>query len=172
MARRTTARITLITAMGLAACGSGPRSDPASLNTTRAALQAARSSDLSFVWLFETEDCLSCQAINVPVRRAEIRLERDIPIFAFHVGHPADSAYIKGFLRKNRLQAVVTHVVPNDANVLGIGDTPRLLMISRGAVVWADSLASGAVRLADFDSSLIRIRRGRSVSLEPQERMP
>lgn len=153
MERRTPALVALAL-LAAAACGG----DPARLEPGEP-VPAAWGTDgrPAIVWVFRTEDCLSCQALDYSLRRLQRTRGADVSLVAVHVGRESDSGIAAAFFASRRLAlAARTDVSPRRfRRAYGEVTMPVLLLVRGDTIAWS-SAAPGEPRLtpARIDSLL------------------
>lgn len=89
------------------------------------------------VWVFRSQDCLSCQSTDFFLRKAQRITAGRLSITAIHVGWDDDSLVARSFLEKARLVANVVHLSPTTYASYWPGKTPpHLLLLKDRRVVW------------------------------------
>lgn len=100
------------------------------------------------VWVFRTEDCLSCQALDYSLRRLQRTRGADVSLVAVHVGRASDGGIPAAFFASRRLDlAARTDVSPRRfRRAYGDVTLPVLLLVRGDTIAWS-SAAPGEPRL-------------------------
>ena len=110
---------------------------------------------LQAVWVFRTQDCLSCQSYDYLIRRAQQRSLGRLAVSAIHVGWEADSLIPRSLFDHARIAAEIVHLPPRDYEELWPGrDPPNLFLVHNGRVVW--DLEEEVARGRAADSTFLR----------------
>lgn len=143
------ARRTLAVALGLlAACGG----EPAALTPgapVPAGWQARGAPGRpAVVWVFRTEDCLSCQSLDYSLRRLQRTRGDRVSLVAVHVGRTADAGIPAAFFasRRVRTSAAIDVTPRRFRRQFGDVTLPALLLVRGDTIVWS-STAPGQPRL-------------------------
>lgn len=109
---------------------------------------AGSGANLSVVWIFRTDDCLSCQAMDYSLRRLQGAYGRRVALVAVHVGREADAGIPAAFFASRRLQtAAAVDVSPRTLRrVYGDVSLPVLLLVRGDTIAWS-SVTPGEPRL-------------------------
>jgi hypothetical protein len=113
------------------------------------------------VWVFRTEDCLTCQGLDYPLRRVQAAYGARVPLVAVHVGATADSTVARSYFARKRLNVsrLVTISPREFRRSFGEPGLPALYMVRDGRVAWSSNAridpGAGPVRL----DSLLRALR-------------
>lgn len=92
------------------------------------------------VWVFRSQDCLSCQSTDFILRKAQRVTAGRLSITAIHVGWEGDSLVARSFLEKARLVANVVHLSPKSYASYWPGKTPPPPSAPKR---WASGVGSG-----------------------------
>lgn len=112
------------------------------------------------LWLFKTENCLSCQMMDYHVRRVQVKFGADVPLVAVHVGADADSLIPRSFFFQKRLDVSRTiTVAPREFGArFSQTDLPAVLVVSNGRIAWSSVSVGGpagaSIRLDSVVGSL------------------
>jgi hypothetical protein len=137
------AAVTAATACSRGAGKTGTLAAGQAIPADWAGTTAAAASPAALVWVFRTEDCLTCQSADYALRRVQARFGERVPFLAVHVGTLGDSTIPKAFFRARRLRVdrLVT-VSPRDfARQHGEAVVPSFLLLSAGTIVWSSARA-------------------------------
>lgn len=105
---------------------------------------------LQAVWVFRTQDCLSCQSFDFLIRRAQQRSSGKLSVSAIHVGREADSLIPRSFLDHARIAAEIIHLPPTVYEEYWPGrQPPNLFLVENGHVVWDLNEEAALGRAAD-----------------------
>jgi hypothetical protein len=103
--RRARARAALILALAAAGCAGEP---PVPLTAGAAVPAEWRARDAadrpSVIWIFRTEDCLTCQALDYSLRRLQRAHAGEVALVAVHVGHAEHAEIPRAFFANRRLR--------------------------------------------------------------------
>lgn len=114
---------------------------------------ADTAGNASILWVFRTEDCLTCQNMDYPVRKVQSSFGPSVPLFAVHVGSEEQAAIPQSFFRTRRLRVEQSVNVPlrDFRNEFGDVALPALYVVKGRRILWSsvsDSAGpSGAVQL-------------------------
>jgi hypothetical protein len=156
----------LLAAAALAGCGgAAPRGEVrlALVPAEWAASGPTRGDSTAVLWVFRTEDCLSCMAVDYDVRRVQARFGTAVPLIALHVGHPEQAAIPRAYFRARRLRVdrAVTLPPREFSARYPASPLPALYLLQGRRVVWSTAPRPGAraapVRL---DTLVERLRSG------------
>jgi hypothetical protein len=141
MERRTRAALVGLLALATA-CGGG---DPARLHTGAAVpaewRAGARDGRPSVIWVFRTEDCLTCQALDYSLRRLQRSHAVDVSLVAVHVGRREHAGIPRAFFASRRLVPAAAVDVSPRAFRRRYGDaTLPVLLLARGdSILWSSA---------------------------------
>jgi hypothetical protein len=129
-----------------AACGNAaPRLTLRAGDAVPAAwLPAERAgSGSALVWVFKTQDCLSCEAFDFTLRRLQRTYGRTVPLGTVHVGHAEHANIPRDFFTARRVAvAAETRISPGDfRRDYGEVTLPALLAVRGGRIVWSSAVA-------------------------------
>jgi hypothetical protein len=108
------------------------------------------------VWVFRTDDCLTCQQLDYEVRRAQRRYGERLSVTAVHVGSERARKIPEAFLAERRVRASLITISPARSRVI-VSDSmlPAVYLADRDVVLWSRSLRTGWKTLeAELDSAL------------------
>lgn len=116
---------------------------------------AASRSPVFILWVFRTEDCLSCQALDYEFRRVQRTYGRSIPVVAVHVGRVEDERVAETFLSTRRVRAELVTVAPSRYRRM-FGDLlPSVHVVRGGRIAWSALIFNDSTLLAPrLDSAL------------------
>ena len=146
------ARTTALTVLALAAAAACARGEAAvsTLDVGQAVPRewteaAPRDQGLSLVWVFRTDDCLTCQAADYPLRQVQARFGDQVPLVAVHVGAEADSTIPNAFMRTRRLRTAERFTVSPRAFRRAHGDAalPTVVLVKGDTIVWTSTIRAG-----------------------------
>lgn len=169
MVRSAPARLAamLLVAAADAGCSAGAASRPAAdLSSVPVAWTAAgphAEDSTAVLWVFRTEDCLSCVGVDYDIRRVQARFGRAVPLIAVHVGSDADSVISRACLRTRRVN--VDHAVrvsPRAFLEMYPGAAlPGLYLLRGRKVAWSAASATGVTpERVQLDTLVQRLRQG------------
>lgn len=100
------------------------------------------------VWVFRTDDCLTCQAMDYSLRRLQRTYGNRVALVAVHVGSEADASIPAAFFASRRLTTTAAmNIAPRDfRRVYGDVTLPVLLLAKGDTIAWS-SVAPGEPRL-------------------------
>jgi len=155
MERRQAALVGLILALA-AACGGPPSASLATGQPVPPEWRPQHSAGrTAVIWVFRTEDCLTCQAFDYSLRRLQRAHAGEVALVAVHVGHRRDAEIPRAFFASRRLELAATAEIPPRRFRRRYGDAPLpALLLARGdTIVWS-SASPGQPRLtlAGIDS--------------------
>lgn len=155
------------------ACGCG-RSDPPARLTAGAPVPAewrvGGAGAGAVVWVFRTEDCLSCIALDYPLRRLG-RSRTDVALVTVHVGRPEDAEIPRAYLASRRLEPAATvELTPRQfRRRFGDANLPMLLLAHRDTILWSNAEpGQGPITLPGIDSLFDRYL-ARTDTARPQQ---
>lgn len=137
-----------VLALGISACAGEPdRLDEGRLVPTEWRIQASDPRP-SVIWVFRTEDCLTCQALDYSLRRLQRTHAGEVSLVAVHVGQPEHAGIPRAFFASRRLKLAATPEVSPREFHRRYGDVALpVLLLSRGdSIVWS-SASPGQPRL-------------------------
>ncbi len=103
---------------------------------------------LQAVWVLRTEDCFSCQSLDLLIRRAQRKSSDRLAVTAIHVGWEADSLVPRSILNHARIAADIIHIPPDAyAAYWPEREPPHLYLVEKRCVVW--DLGEEALNRAD-----------------------
>lgn len=104
---------------------------------------------LEFVWLFRTDDCLTCQRFDLTVRRANEALGADIPFVGIHLGDEKDERIARQFFISRRIHADVrTMPLSMFSGTQHMDSLPIFLIVKDSIVKWS-SIGKGGPGTTD-----------------------
>jgi hypothetical protein len=114
------------------------------------------------VWLFRTEDCLSCQSMDYPLRRVQANFGAAVPLVAVHIGSPADSTIPRALFLDKRLRAHHLTITPQEYERNFLDPVaPSVYVVRDGRIVWSSSAQSSTgIRPVQLDSVVRTLRGG------------
>lgn len=148
-------------AAALAACG-GPGAELAlgAADTVPAAwLPVSHAhSGAALVWVFRTEDCLTCQGFDFALRRLQRTYGSAVPLAAVHVGHAAHASIPRAFFSRRRVVlSAETRIDPREfSRRYGEVAMPALLAVREGRIVWSSTVADSVPLTEARLDSLLR----------------
>lgn len=176
MERPAAGLVVALIAAAAAACG-GEAADalpPGALTPGEALPSAwrplpASGGTSSVVWIFRTDDCLSCQAMDYSLRRLQAAYGGRVALVAVHVGRGEDASIPAAFFAGKRLETAAAVDVSPRAFRRAFGDvTLPVLLLARGDTVAWSSVAPGEPRLtAARIDSVFATELGRGGSARP-----
>lgn len=114
----------------------------------------------TLVWLFRTDDCLTCQSFDYAVRRLQAIYGDSVPFVAVHIGDASREQVPRSFFRSRRISVARLITVPprsfrrSDRE----GKLPALLVVHGRRVVWTSTLPQGVATAAQVDSIVRSVR--------------
>lgn len=149
MDRRAIAAVALL---ALAGCSGGSREHVSLANGATVPsewLPPSAQDGPGVVWVFRTNDCLTCQSLDYSIRRMQ-RVHREVPLTTVHVGKVADAEIPRAFFRNRRLAAASAVDVPPGEFRRTYGDvTFPVLLIRRGDRITWSSAGGSQPRLTE-----------------------
>lgn len=154
----------LIAALATALLGAGCASDPparvlAPGDPLPEAWLVAPGADLregtAVVWVFRSEDCLSCPDVDYPLRRLQARHGTEIPFVAVHVGGRHRESLAASFFRERRVavRRAVTLDPRDFRREFGDPPLPALYVVEGGKVRWTSAgQGTGSYRTMQLDT--------------------
>lgn len=110
------------------------------------------------LWLFRTEDCLSCQALDYEFRRVQRRYGAGVPLVAIHVGRDGDAGVARTFLRTRRVNARVVTVAPFEyERSPAPSRLPSVHVVNGRRIVWSAEIFNDSLRLAPRLDSVLHV---------------
>lgn len=107
------------------------------------------------MWVFRSEDCLSCPDVDYPLRRLQARFGAEVPFVAVHVGGRHRDTLAASFFRQRRVavRRAVT-VDPRDfRRAFGDAPLPALYVVHAGEVRWTSAAqGTGPYRTIQLDT--------------------
>lgn len=93
----------------------------------------------SVIWIFRTEDCLTCQALDYSLRRLQRAHAGEVSLVAVHVGRHEDAGIPQAFFTSRRLKLSTMAEVSPRAFRRRYGDAvlPVLLLARGDSIVWS-----------------------------------
>jgi hypothetical protein len=111
-------------------------------------IPAARASTF-MLWVFRTEDCLSCQALDYELRRVQRRYGHRIPLVAVHIGGAKHESVARAFLTTRRVQASLVTVPPSEyRRLFGESVLPSVHVVQEGRIAWSAEIFNDTTPLA------------------------
>jgi len=112
-----------------------------------------------FVWLFRTEDCLTCQVMDYQMRRVQAQFGEAIPLVAVHVGVEADSTVPQAFFARTRLRVSrQVMITPREyERNFTKAEVPSIYLVHNGRIAWSSSDRSNAQKGTVRLDTLLRI---------------
>ncbi len=148
MERRAVALITVLLVTVAAGCGGEPeRLDTGGL--VPAAWRTGPSDPRpSVIWVFRTEDCLSCEALDYSLRRLQRAHAGTVALVAVHVGAPEHASIAQAFFASRRLALDrMGEISPREFRGRYGDLTLPLLLLARGDTIIWSSASPGQPRL-------------------------
>jgi hypothetical protein len=139
MERRKRAAIVGLLALAAGACGG----EPARLDAGQPVPAEWRAGPAdgrpSVIWIFRTEDCLTCQALDYSLRRLQRAHAGEVSLVAVHVGRHKDAGIPQAFFTSRRLKLSTMAEVSPRAFRRRYGDAvlPVLLLAREDSIVWS-----------------------------------
>jgi hypothetical protein len=154
MDRRAFARLALL--MVVAGCSAGERKY-APL-TRGAALPAewlpeASADGPGVVWIFRTDDCLTCESLDYSLRRLQ-RAHPEVPLSTIHVGRLDDAGIPRAFLADRRISAAANVDIPPKQfrRIYGEITLPALVIRNGDRITWSSIGSRSGLGRATIDS--------------------
>lgn len=149
MGARSLAAAVAAAALVLASCGdAAPRRTLGAGDAVPAAWmpEQAAGSGSALVWVFKTQDCLTCEAFDFTLRRLQRTYGRAVPLGTVHVGHAEHASIPRDFFTSRRVEvAAETRISPRDfQREYGEVTLPALLAVRDGRIVWSSAVAGPA----------------------------
>lgn len=147
MERRARAAV-LIAILAATACGQPPAALAPGGMLPDGWHSRAASAQPAVVWIFRTDDCLSCEAMDYSLRRLQRAYGDRVGLIAVHVGREADAGIPAAFFASRRLRTAAAVDVPRRTfrRVYGDVSLPVLLLVRGDTIAWS-SAAPGEPRL-------------------------
>ena len=165
MGRRAPSTLALLILLAAGACASSAEelraggTVPAEWLTAGGA-PAMPARQTTLVWVFRTDDCLSCQSFDYAVRRLQATYGDSVPFVAVHVGDAAREQVPRSFFRARRIQVARSVTLSPRRFSRSYRETglPALLVVRGSTVAWSSSLPSGVASAAQLDSLVQEVR--------------
>jgi hypothetical protein len=116
------------------------------------------------VWVFRTDDCLSCQAVDYPVRRVQSKFGAGVPFVAVHVGQTSEREIPRAFFSARRIRVDRLVEISPDQWAAEFPGTvlPSLFVIKNADIYWSSTFfgRAGAKKIV-LDTLVEAVASGR-----------
>jgi hypothetical protein len=115
---------------------------------------AVPAGQTTLVWVFRTDDCLTCQSFDYAVRRLQATYGDSLPFVAVHVGDAARERVPRSFFRARRIQVARSVTLSPRRFRRSHRETglPALLVVRGSTVAWSSALPAGVANAGQLDS--------------------
>lgn len=105
------------------------------------------------VWIFQTDDCLTCESLDYSLRRLQ-RTHPDVPLSTVHVGRTSDAGIPHAYLADRRITVSAAVDVPPKEfrRTYGNVTLPALLIRHGDRITWSSTGSKSGLTEATVDS--------------------
>ena len=105
------------------------------------------------VWIFRTDDCLTCESLDYSLRRLQ-RAHPEVPLSTVHVGRLEDAGIPRAFLADRRISAAANVDVPPKQfrRMYGEITLPALIIRNGERITWSSIGSRSGLSRATIDS--------------------
>jgi hypothetical protein len=116
-------------------------------------LPGSASDGPGIVWIFRTDDCLTCESLDYSLRRLQ-RSHPEIPLSTVHVGRADDAGIPRAYLADRRVTVAAVINIPPKVFRRAYGEVtlPALVIRKGDEITWSSIGSRSGLTRATIDS--------------------